>query len=148
MSKKKIVAPFLKPIAILSISTGIGATTVVLDSNNYKSPKPEKIEQTTPSTSQETKNKRKITEETTTVEDKVKKTTNTIKDEVQSSTDIEINQTDDNKRNIDSNEKKEEIKTEETTTPSSEKPIQESKAPATKNEPPQSPTKKDEGGKQ
>ena len=39
MAKNKIVAPFLKPIAILSISTGISATTVVLDSNNYKAPK-------------------------------------------------------------------------------------------------------------
>ena len=43
MAKHKIVAPFLKPIAILSISTGISATTVVLDSNNYKAPKTPKI---------------------------------------------------------------------------------------------------------
>ena len=52
---KKIVAPFLKPFAILSISTAISATTIVLDSNNYKSPKPEKTEQTTPSTDENNK---------------------------------------------------------------------------------------------
>lgn len=45
MSKKKVVAPFLKPIAILSISLGIGATTAVVD-QSYR-PKAKSDTQTT-----------------------------------------------------------------------------------------------------
>ncbi|MGO3732223.1 MAG: hypothetical protein ACTJHC_03485 [Vagococcus sp.] len=55
MAKKKVVAPFLKPIAILSISVTICATTAVIDSKSYKTPKPEKIESTLSSSTNQSK---------------------------------------------------------------------------------------------
>lgn len=46
MPKKKIVAPFLKPAAILGIALSISATTAVVDSKNFKAPKEPKTEET------------------------------------------------------------------------------------------------------
>ena len=60
---KKIVAPFLKPIAIFSIALGISATTAIVDGSNYKSNK-KTTTTTTQTTTQTTQEQTDTTKET------------------------------------------------------------------------------------
>ncbi|WP_455343521.1 hypothetical protein [Vagococcus penaei] len=64
MAKNRVVAPFLKPIAILTISVGISTTTAVFDSQSYKAPKSNKTEQTV-STTQPSDNLKKEEDQVT-----------------------------------------------------------------------------------